>query len=171
MTTQEEKEREGELTSAYKDYEKGLNLYAFSKVHNHSTGDDLVQDTFIKTWRYLVRNGKIHLMKAFLYHVLNGLIIDEYRKHKATSLDTLIEKGYEPSVDDSDRLLNVLDGKAALILIERLPEKYRKVMRMKYVQLLSLQEMSLITGETKNAIAVQLHRGLAKLKFLYNYAH
>ena len=171
MTTQEEKEREGELTSAYKDYEKGLNLYAFSKVHNHSTGDDLVQDTFIKTWRYLVRNGKIHLMKAFLYHVLNGLIIDEYRKHKATSLDTLIEKGYEPSVDDSDRLLNVLDGKAALILIERLPEKYRKVMRMKYVQLLSLQEMSLITGETKNAIAVQLHRELAKLKFLYNYAH
>jgi RNA polymerase sigma-70 factor, ECF subfamily len=171
MASKKETEMGGVLTSAHKDYEKGLNLYAFSKIHDHSTGDDLVQDTFIKTWRYLVRNGKIHIMKAFLYHVLNGLIIDEYRKHKATSLDTLIEKGFEPSIDDSDKLLNILDGKAALILIERLPEKYKKAMRMRYVQLLSLKEMSLITGKTKNSIAVQIHRGLEKLKLLYNHAY
>ena len=162
---------EGALTSAYKEYRKGLNLYALSKIQNHSVSDDLVQDTFIKTWHYLVRNGKIHLMKAFLYHVLKGLIVDEYRKHKAISLDTLVEKGFEPSVDDSDRLLNVLDGKVALLLIERLPEKYKKTMRMKYVQLLSLKEMSLITGETKNSLAVQIHRGLEKLKLMYKYAH
>jgi DNA-directed RNA polymerase specialized sigma24 family protein len=109
-------------------------------------------------------------MKAFLYHVLNGLIIDEYRKRKTTSLDTLIEKGFEPSVNDSDKILNMLDGKAALILIERLPEKYKKTMRMKYVQLLTLKEMSILTGETKNSLAVQIHRGLEKLKLLYNHA-
>jgi RNA polymerase sigma factor (sigma-70 family) len=109
-------------------------------------------------------------MKAFLYHVLNGLVIDEYRKHKAISLDTLIEeKGFEPSIDDSDKLLNILDGKTALLLIERLPEKYKKAMHMRYIQLLSLKEMSLITGETKNTIAVQIHRGLEKLKLLYNH--
>lgn len=66
------------------------------------------------------------------------------------------------------RLFNVLDGKAALILIQRLPLTYQKVMRMKYVQDLSLKEMSLITGQTKNTIAVQIHRGLEKLKLLYN---
>jgi RNA polymerase sigma-70 factor (ECF subfamily) len=161
---------EGVLNSAHQTYEHGLNLYAFSKIHSHSAGDDLVQDTFIKTWRYLVKNGKIHLMKAFLYHVLNGLIIDEYRKHKTTSLDTLIEKGFEPSVDNSDKIFNILDGKVAILLIERLPEKYRKVMRMRHVQLLSLEEMSLITGDSKNTIAVQIHRGLEKLRLLYNHA-
>jgi DNA-directed RNA polymerase specialized sigma24 family protein len=41
-----------------------------------------------------------------------------------------------------------------------LPEKYKKVMRMKYVQLLNLEEISLLLGQTKNATAVQLHRGL-----------
>ena len=109
-------------------------------------------------------------MKAFLYHVLNGLIIDEYRKQKATSLDTLIEKGFEPGVDDSEKLLNIFDGKAALLLIGQLPEKYQKVIRMRYVRLLSLKEISLITGESKNTIAVQIHRGLFKLKLLYNHA-
>jgi RNA polymerase sigma-70 factor (ECF subfamily) len=117
-----------------------------------------------------VKGGKVDIMKAFLYHVLNNLIVDEYRKRKTTSLDVLLEKGYEPSVDDSERLLNVLDGKSALFLTQRLPEKYRKVMRMRYMQELSLKEMSLITGQSKNAIAVQLHRGLEKLKLLYKPA-
>ena len=107
-------------------------------------------------------------MKAFLYHVLNHLIVDEYRKHKSTSLDALLEKGFEPSTGNSNRLFSVVDGKEAFLLIGRLPEKYQKVMHMRYVRDLSLKEMSVITGQSKNTIAVQLHRGLEKLKVLYS---
>jgi DNA-directed RNA polymerase specialized sigma24 family protein len=39
---------------------------------------------------------------------------------------------------------------------------------MKYTQGLSLKEMSLITGLSRNALAVQAHRGLERLKALYN---
>jgi RNA polymerase sigma-70 factor (ECF subfamily) len=162
--------RQAVLTAAHHDYAKGLNAHAFFKVHNHATGEDLVQDTFIKTWSYLVKGGKIETMKAFLYHILNNLIVDEYRKKKTTSLDVLLEKGFEPGKDHSERLVNVLDGKTAVLLIQRLPERYKKVMRMRYIQDLSLAEMSLITGQSKNTIAVQLHRGLEKLKLLYNHA-
>ena len=95
--------------------------------------------------------------------------MDEYRKRKASSLDVLLEKGFEPSVIDSSQLLNVLDGKAALLLIGLLPVKYQKVMRMRYIQLLSLKEISLLTGQSKNTVAVQTHRGLDKLKILYNH--
>ena len=107
-------------------------------------------------------------MKAFLYHILNNLIVDEYRKHKATSLDVLLEKGYEPSTGRSGHLSDVFDGKAALLLIQYLPVKYQKVMRMRYAQDLSLTEISLLTGQSKNTVAVQAHRGLEKLKVLYN---
>lgn len=122
----------------------------------------------MKTLKFLINGGKIDIMKAFLYHILNCLIIDEYRKRKTTSLDNLLENGFVLSKGNNDRLINILDGKAALILIARLPEKYQKVMRMKYVQDLSLEEMSLATGQTKNSIAVQAYRGLEKLKILYN---
>jgi RNA polymerase sigma-70 factor (ECF subfamily) len=168
MSPIEETKQQTILTVAHHDYEKKLKLYAFFKVHNSLTSEDLVQDTFIKTWKYLVRGGKIEVMKAFLYHVLNNLIVDEYRKHKTISLDVLMEKGFKPSIDNSEHLLNCLDGKAALLLIQRLPDKYKKVMRMRYVQDLSLKEMSLITGQSKNSVAVQVHRGLEKLKLLYN---
>jgi RNA polymerase sigma-70 factor (ECF subfamily) len=168
MTPEEEKQRQGVLTTAHHDFSKGLTSHAFFKLHNQAMSDDLVQDTFMKTWKYLAKEGKIDVMKAFLYHILNNLIIDEYRKRKNASLDVLLEKGYEPSMDNRERMVDLLDGKAALLLIARLPEKYQKIMRMRYVQDLTLQEMALVTGESKNTMAVQLHRGLAKLKLLYN---
>ncbi len=40
-------------------------------------------------------------------------------------------------------------------------------MYVRYVQDLSLSEMSFLTGKTKNVMAVQVHRGLEKLKVIY----
>ena len=168
MTPRQQINRQAVLTEAHHDYEKGLNAHAFFKLHNTAIGNDLVQETFMKTWKYLVKGGKVDVMKAFLYHVLNNLIVDEYRKHKTNSLDILLEKGYEPSADYSESLVNMLDGKAALFLIQRLPPMYQRVIRMRYVQGLSLKEISLITGQSRNAVAVQVHRGLVKPKGLYN---
>jgi RNA polymerase sigma-70 factor (ECF subfamily) len=171
MTQKDDKLKDGEqkaaITLAHKDFHKGLNTYASFKVNNHALSEELVQDTFIKTWSYLVKGGEIVKMKAFLYHVLNGLIIDEYRKRKASSLDALIENGYEPAFEEESKIADAFDGKKAVQLIEQLPKAYQKVMRMRYVQDLSLAEMAVITGKTKNTMAVHAHRGLEKLKELY----
>lgn len=72
-------------------------------MHDHEIGKDLVQDTFLKNWKYLVTGGKIDTMKSFLFYVLNHLIVDEYRKqnHKAPSLEVLIEQGFDPSETQS----------------------------------------------------------------------
>jgi RNA polymerase sigma-70 factor (ECF subfamily) len=156
------------MTLAYSDYKKGLNSHAYFRLNDNTISEDLVQDTFVKTWGYLVRGGKIEIMKAFLYHVLNNLIIDEYRKRKPLSLDGLIEKGFEPSAVNEEPSPLILEGKSALLLIQRLPERYQKIMRMRYVQDLSIKEMSLITGQSRNTMSVQVHRGIAMLKLLYN---
>lgn len=167
MSSDREKQLQAILSKAHLDYAKSLNGYAFFKVSNHDTSEDLVQDTFIKTWSYLVRKGEITLMKAFLFHVLNDLIVDEYRKRKFISLDALFEKGFEPSTGSPEKFFNIIDAKSAVSLIYLLPEKYRRVMHMRYVQTLSHKEISLITGQSLNTIAVQTHRGLEKLRLLY----
>jgi RNA polymerase sigma-70 factor (ECF subfamily) len=156
------------LTSGYADYNKKLNLYALSRTSNSEMSADLVQETFLKTWKFLVRGGSILKMEAFLYHVLKDLIIDEYRKKKAVSLDALLEKGFETGLDTREQLIDMLDGKEALLLIQYLPLPYRQVIRMRFIQELSLTEISLITGKTKNATAVHIHRGLEKLRILLN---
>lgn len=155
------------LSNAFAEYGHGLSARAYYKTHDAMLSDDLVQTTFLKTWTYLVKGGRVDLMKAFLNHVLNGLIIDEYRKKKPVSLDVLLSSGFEPSINDVNRLIDMNDGREAFLLIGRLPKKYQKVMRMRYVYDLSLEEMASITGETRNTMSVQAHRGLEKLKVLY----
>jgi RNA polymerase sigma-70 factor, ECF subfamily len=155
------------LGNGYADFSKGLNRYARSRVSDSALAEDLIQGTFLKTWAYLVRGGRIEVMEAFLYHILKALIIDEYRKRKLVSLDLLIEKGFDINFDETNRLGAILDGRQAALLIAQLPVLYRKVMRMRYLEDLSLKEISLKTGQTKNAVAVQTHRGLEKLKALH----
>jgi len=141
----------------------GLAVY---KTHNGELSKDLVQTTFLKALLYLQKGGHIETMRPFLNHVLRGLIIDEYRRRKITSLDTLLELGLELSFDDYESHVNKLDGKKLIRLISALPPKYRLVLRMKYIQDLSLPEIATLTHQTKNAVAVQAYRGLKKLKAL-----
>ncbi len=157
------------MSGAYTEYGKGLSRHSLFKLHNQQLSEDLVQDTYFKTWSYLVRGGKIDIMRSFLYHTLNCLIIDEYRKRSTSSLDALVEKGYEPGEDKTEILINQFDGKIALHLLDKLPEKYRVILNMRYQQQLSLTEMSALTGQSKNALSVQIHRGLTKLKALYTH--
>ena len=174
MTQQQLKIKQSELTLAHHDYQKQLRRYSLSKVSNPALAEDLVQDTFLRAWNYLLKGGKVDTMKSFLYQILHRLIIDEYRKGKRTSsLDDLVEKGFEPSVQNNSgeefsHISTVIDGKATMLLIRQLPERYRKVVSMKYVDNMSLEEISEVVGKSKNTIAVQLHRGLIKLKEIFD---
>lgn len=168
MITPAQMKKQGKLLSlGHVSFERGLHRYATSRTHDRMLTDDLVQNTFLKTWKYLVKGGKIDMMEAFLYHVLKALIVDEYRKRTTTSLDVLLDKGFELGIDERERNNNVLDGKQAMDLIAKLPILYRKVMRLRYIQDLSLKEIALITGQTRNTVAVQAHRGLEKLAVLH----
>lgn len=168
MTLTQKTQFELILTTAHHDFDKMLNSYAFFKMNDKEISEDLVQKTFMKTWLKLVNGGHIDLMKAFLYHVLNDLIVDEYRKRKTTSLDALLEKGFNLDNNNSERFFNILDGKRAVVLIRQLPPPYRKIMTMRYVQDLSIQEMAHLTHQTKNSVTIQAFRGLKMLRQLYN---
>ena len=158
------------LTAAHAEFEKGLRARAFFKTNNHAVGNDLVQDTFLKTWRYLIKGGKIKIMKSFLYHILNNLIIDHYRKKKSVSLDNILEKGVDFKNNDGDnKIHNVMDGEQAIRLIDKLPEIYKRVIYMRYVDELSITEIAARTKQSRNTTTVQLHRGLEKLKVLYRH--
>jgi len=167
LTEEEKKQLQQVLVDAHNDFEQGLLRHANFRLNDSGRCDDLVQDTFLKTWVYLVKAGKITSMKPFLYHVLNCLIIDEYRRKKSVSLDVLLESGFEPDSDDYDRIINMIDGQAAASLLMTLPIAYQKIMSLRYIDDLSLSEIAHETGLTNNLVAVKTHRGMEKLRLLY----
>ena len=82
-----------------------------------------------------------------------------------------MDNGFEPKDDQSERLVDILDGQAVISHIVELPEMYKKIMHMRFVQSMSIRDISIITNQTNNSTAVQIHRGLQKLKVLCGSKH
>lgn len=157
------------LTQAHKDFEKVLIKSAFIKVHNKSLSEDLVQETFLKTWKYIIRGGEITSVKAFLYHILNALIIDQYRKEKkeSYSLDLLQEGGFDVSTNEHVHAGESIDVQTAASYIRELPTKYRDVVYMKVILEMPLDDIAYKTNSNKQTVSVQIHRGLKRIQSMH----
>jgi RNA polymerase sigma-70 factor (ECF subfamily) len=107
-------------------------------------------------------------MRAFLYRIAHNLVIDHYRKKKPVSLDDLSEQGFDPGVDTTQQLENQIDGAQALKMLDRIPSAYRDVIFMHYVGELSVKEIAETLNESPNNVSVKIHRGLEKVRKLYN---
>jgi RNA polymerase sigma-70 factor (ECF subfamily) len=163
------------LAEAFEQYSDALFRHCFFRLSDREKALDLTQEAFLKTWNYSQGGGQIEDMKAFLYRTLNNLVVDEYRKKKAVSLDAILE-GEGVSEGDFEDLKSPmpeafeqnLDAKRALALLERIPEKYRTAISLRYVDGLSPKEIADILGETENVVSVRIHRGLARLREVWD---
>lgn len=164
-------DHETRFLKAFEEYNDALFRHALIRISNREKAVDLVHDTFTKVWAYLREGYEIDSFRPFLYKVLNNLIIDEYRKKKEASLDALLEmEGVdEGSFDDltestAEVLAATIDGKKAFELLSELPDEYREVITLRFVDQLGPKEISVLIEETENVISVRIHRGLKLLR-------
>src|SRR3989344_1682323 len=95
-------------------------------------------------------------------------IITKAQKRKPISLSKLSEAGFDPVFEDPHDTIDQLDGERAIKMLNRIPEEYKDVIMMKYVEELTLKEIGEIIGSSENAVAVKIHRGIKKMKDIWN---
>jgi len=153
-----------EFVKKYHELKDVIFRHLYFRLSNREKAQDLVQETFAKTW-VCVRDGKeIKNLRAFLYKVANNLIIDEYRKKKAVSLDVLRLEGFDPPDGHFDTAVFRAEFANALKFVNRLEVKYKQVVIMRYVDSLSPREIAEKIKETENSVSVKINRGLSKIK-------
>lgn len=164
-------DHEERFLKAFEEYGDALFRHAFLRISDRERAIDVVHDTYTKVWSYVRSGHHIESFRPFLYKVLNNLIIDEYRKTKEASLDAMfeIEGVDEGSFDDLtsnnvESLAATLDGKQAFALLEELPDTYREVIILRFVDDLGPKEISNLIEESENVVSVRLHRGLRLLR-------
>ena len=175
MTDTRAKVTEKVYLEAYEAYSDALFRHAAFRISNRERSLDLVQDAFLKTWDYVQGGGVVREYKAFLYRTLNNLVIDEYRKKKSSSLDEILENDTgamearlsHGSVRETEE---EFDEKSMLVQIRahipELPDTYRDVITMRYIDCLTPKEIGSLMGISENVVSVRIHRGTAKLKTL-----
>jgi len=142
-------------------------IYAFTirRVGNQHIAEDLVADIFLKA--FAKRNTFVlrPSFSAWLYRIATNTITDHYRtSHSHTSLDDE-EKPFDPA----DHRENVVEGTDRIMLgeeiekvLEKLPERERIAVTMKFYVEASYEEIAETLKCTPNNAGVILHRALNK---------
>lgn len=155
---------EQQFLQAYEKHSDAIFRYCYYRVFDREKAKDCVQEAYCRTWKYLLDGNDIDNIRAFLYRTANNIIIDASRKKKNSSLDTIMEKGFSPSIDPRSKTQDYFAGKEIIKIVKTLDEKYRDVIILKYIEDLSTKEISFILNETENNIYVRISRGLKKVK-------
>lgn len=155
-----------EIVELYKD--KIYHL-AYRMLNNRHEAEDVVQETFLRVFKSLDRYDPNQKFSTWIYRIATNLCIDRLRKRKPTySLDADMNDqegldGYSsiPSDDRTPESELMISETKKLIYdaIESLPAKYKSVMILRYLQDLSLQEISDVLDMPVTTIKTRVHRG------------
>lgn len=154
----DDNDMETQFIAAYDAYADAIFRHCFFRVSDREKAKDLMQETFMHAWSSLTRGTQIQNLRAFLYRTAHNLVIDEYRKKKTISLDTMAEEGFDPSENPTDRTHAELDVRLILTHLKDLKAEYRDVLVMRYLDGMSPGEIAEVFGVTENVVSVRLHR-------------
>lgn len=162
----EEATREAAYTKIVRKYQERLYWHIRRLVVNHEDANDVLQNTFIKVWRYLENFREEANLYTWLYRIATNetLTFLEKEKKRATlsmsdddnglSNKLKAEKGYD---------INKLEWKLQKA-IQSLPEKQRIVFTLRYYDEMPYEEMSKVLETSTGALKASYHHAVKKVE-------
>lgn len=185
----EENSRRKEFEETAMEHIDSLYNMALRLVFNKEEAEDLVQETYLKAYRFFDSFQKGTNIKAWLYKILKNTFINKYRKEIATPGEILYEDleavnsglAYKQETDSTGGLADTLESKYADFsgllednvkqALDSLPAEYREAILLSDVEELSYQDIAEIANVPIGTIKSRLNRGRKLLqKKLYEYA-
>lgn len=138
-----------------KEYDK-IYKYCYFKLGNSVLAEDVTQDTFLK---FFAQNSYIERGKllAYLYTIAKNLCTESYGQKEELELKDDI-KSNDKSMESLEIKLSVSEALA------KLPQKDQELIVLRYINNLSLYEISQITGLSRFAIYRRNNASLENLK-------
>ena len=144
------------------DREHGQRLYGYALRLGVDSGRaaDLVQEALLRLWRELGRGTVIASREAWTYRTLSRLAMDEHRLHRRIArLVARLGDRAAPRVMEVDSTERV----AIWSQVDRLPDRQRQVIYLRYQADLSFEEIGQVMGIEPGAArsyATTAHRTL-----------
>ncbi|MFT5013771.1 MAG: RNA polymerase sigma-70 factor (ECF subfamily) [Patiriisocius sp.] len=157
---QQKRVRYENLVNAYSSW---LYRYAYWLCGEKATSEDLVQETFLRAWRFLDSLKEEAAAKSWLTTILRR---ENARRFERKQLDySDVEMDTLPSErQDFDTRPEVLALRNAM---KKLPVKYREPLVLQVLEGYNLEEIAAMFDLPRNTVATRLHRARQKLrKFL-----
>ena len=145
-----------------------LYKFIFYRVGHKQISEDLLAETFVKAWQKIGQIGNSKALSSWLFQIAKNNIIDYYRSKKTTISLEEVEDFLEEVISPVEELDLNLEQKKILEVIQLLPVEQGLVIKYKFFEDLSNQEIAILLNKTEGAIRVIQHRAVIKLKELIN---
>lgn len=158
-----------EVTAVYNELRDKLFKFCKFKLSNDALAEEITQETFLRFLGYIKAKTVVTHPKALLFRIASNLVIDQYRRKKAYSLDALRDNeeiNFDVG-DESHKNIEVkFEIKWALKKLPYLTEWQQKIFIMRYLKGMTPIEIGFRENRTPNAISVELHRTMRALRSL-----
>ena len=152
----------------YSDNYDRVVYYVRNKIGNNEDAEDLTSEVFLYCYsHYDDYDPEKSSIKTWLYLIVNSRIKNYYRDHVTfADFETVSETMQDHSIDlDEGIYLEQLHG-ALMKAIATLPERQQTIVKMRYFQNCSGEEIAKRLGITPGNVRVLLSRALNKLSTL-----
>ncbi|MGO9921767.1 MAG: RNA polymerase sigma factor [Isosphaeraceae bacterium] len=146
-------------------FEGPLSLYAARFLHDAESARDVVQETFLKLCAADRAAIESHLAE-WLFTVCRNRALDVLRKEqRMTQLhEEHVNRCLSPAPGPPDVAERQELAARVLELLENLPDNQREVLRLKFQNGFSYQEISRISGHSVSNVGYLIHAGIKTLR-------
>ena len=152
-------------------YEKSLFIYIFHFVRNKEEAEDLLQNVFAKTYKSIHSFDTSRKFSSWIYRIAHNETINFLKRKNKKRFISL-----EDISSNKDKLQMSFEGKGSEELfwqkeiskqvdeaLERIPDNYKKILKMRYFNDYSYQKIGLILSKPVNTVGTLISRAKKKL--------
>lgn len=155
---------------------------ALRMTKNEKDAEDLVQEAFVKAYRFWDKFELGSNCRAWLFKIMTNIFINDYRSKSRSPMSVNLDDvddsflyGQLATVESDENpeqdLFNKIFDDDVKKAIENLPDDFRLVVVLSFIEGFSYQEIAEIADLQLGTVKSRLHRGRKLLqKELYDYA-
>jgi RNA polymerase sigma-70 factor (ECF subfamily) len=155
--------------------------YAFYLTGDREEANDLIQETYLKAYRFFDKFEQGTNAKAWLYRIMRNTYINEYRRvqrlpdmieyDEQTSAFQFLPQPFDATNDLREKIDKHMFDDELTTAISGLPEKFKSVIMLRDVEDLPYEEIAEALEVPVGTVRSRLHRARALLfKQLKGYA-
>jgi len=175
-------DRQGEFEAQALPHLRSLRSLALRLTRNDKDAEDLVQDTYLRAYRFFHRFEPGTNIRAWLFRILKNQFLNRVQQERpaagAVDLDTVLASGvglesafpHAPSRTPEEEVMESVTASEVNEALESLPAEYRPVVMLALVDEKSYKDISRELSIPMGTVMSRLHRGRKLLQSrLFDY--
>lgn len=148
----------------YETYFDKIYRFVVMRVGDRALAEDLVSEIFIKALRAFDTYDEERSKSSWIYTITRNHLANHYRTAGRFVTEEDMDDLGIPAKDFSESATMQYDVRTMLTALEDLPKEKQALIRMKYLEELSYEEMAERVGKEKGALKVATFRAMQELR-------